>query len=400
MINPDPIQPFYVPLTEILKDRGYTGGDQDVSARTSFLFNIYEKAQVSISRNTLKDWFSGRRRPLFENPSRQKMYELCFVLEFNYDQVRDFFDRIYLSRSFNCRNIREAVYCYCFSKRKNFAHAASLLEQAEKILEGAPTDSEGGAPIRFTNTMEEDIIHLHSDQEFLEYVADNPESFCEYNQTIKREMDYLLERIQGTTADEELVNLHRKARARFTGINYEKFHGLVVREYFLYNSTINDLTGLNVSSIDFMLTQIFGIDLLRYYKTVAPGQSFAKNARLHDLAKINFPLKQNFSNILNETKKAQKKITTSFDGVRKSFVLLHFYMYFVSEKVMKDRAHIPPATYSGYVDDANDQLAICNYGPLYEGNPYDLLFLESARTDQPLDTFREIISDAVDGDGE
>ena len=90
MINPDPIQPFYVPLTEILKDRGYTGGDQDVSARTSFLFNIYEKAQVSISRNTLKDWFSGRRRPLFENPSRQKMYELCFVLEFNYDQVRDF----------------------------------------------------------------------------------------------------------------------------------------------------------------------------------------------------------------------------------------------------------------------------------------------------------------------
>jgi hypothetical protein len=52
------------------------------------------------------------------------------------------------------------------------------------------------------------------------------------------------------------------------------------------------------------------------------------------------------------------------------------------------------------VDDANDQLTICNYNPLSKRNPYDLLFLESAKTDQPLDTFREIISDAVYGDGE
>ena len=86
--------------------------------------------------------------------------------------------------------------------------------------------------------------------------------------------------------------------------------------------------------------------------------------------------------------------------MRKLFILLHFYVYFVSEKVMKDRAHVPPTTYGGYVDDANDQLTICNYNPLSKRNPYDLLFLESAKTDQPLDTFREIISDAVYGDGE
>ncbi len=390
MINTDRIQPFYIPLTDILRDRGYTEDDQDVNARAAFLLDMYQKAQVPISRNTLKDWFSGRRRPLFENPSRQKMHELCFVLEFSYDQVRDFFDRIYLCRSFNCRDIREAVYCYCFSKGRNYAHALSLLKQAEKILEDAPTASQGRAPIRFTNAMEEDIIHLHSDQEFLHYVADNPESFCEYNQTIKREMDYLLERIQGTREDEELVNLHRKTGAGFSGSDYEKFHGLVVREYFLYNDTFHDLKGLNVSSTDFMLAQIFGIDLPGYYKTEAPGRSFSKNARLHDLAKLNFPNKYKFSDF----------IKTSFDGVRKMFVLLHFYMYFVSEKVMKDRTHIPPATYTGYVDDANDQLATCNYGPLYEGNPYDVIFLESAKTDQPLDTFRDIIWDAVDVDGE
>ena len=65
MTNTDPIQPFYVPLTEILKDRGYTGDDHDVSARTSFLRNMYKKAQVSIAKNTLTNWFCEDKRGIF-----------------------------------------------------------------------------------------------------------------------------------------------------------------------------------------------------------------------------------------------------------------------------------------------------------------------------------------------
>lgn len=58
MTNTDPIQPFYVPLTEILKDRGYTGDDHDVSARAFFLHNMYEKAQIHIDEKTLKTGFA------------------------------------------------------------------------------------------------------------------------------------------------------------------------------------------------------------------------------------------------------------------------------------------------------------------------------------------------------
>lgn len=402
MTNTDPIQPFYVPLTEILKDRGYTGDDHDVSARAFFLHNMYEKAQIHIDEKTLKNWFC-EDSPKFKTFTRRKMHELCFVLEFNYDQARDFFDRIYLCRSFNCRNIREAVYCFCFSKGKNYTQASSLLKQAEKILEDAHKHSKASAPIRFTNAMEEDIIQLYSDREFLNYVADNWESFCEYNRTIMRELNVLINIIKGTKQDDALINLHRKTGANLSDSEYEKLQGLVVREYFLYHDILDlkrDLKGRRLSSTDFMLFQILNIPMSEYYNPETPGQSFAKNARLHELAKRNFPSKHTFSNILKKTEKTSQKTTTSFDGVRKLFILLHFYVYFVSEKVMKDRAHVPPTTYGGYVDDANDQLTICNYNPLSKRNPYDLLFLESAKTDQPLDTFREIISDAVYGDGE
>ena len=218
-----------------------------------------------------------------------------------------------------------------------------------------------------------------------------------------RELNVLINIIKGTKQDDALINLHRKTGANLSDSEYEKLQGLVVREYFLYHDILDlkrDLKGRRLSSTDFMLFQILNIPMSEYYNPETPGQSFAKNARLHELAKRNFPSKHTFSNILKKTEKTSQKTTTSFDGVRKLFILLHFYVYFVSEKVMKDRAHVPPATYGGYVDDANDQLTICNYNPLSERNPYDLLFLESAKTDRPLDTFREIISDAVYGDGE
>lgn len=387
----EPIMPFSRQLTHTLKACGYTGDDQDVNARADFLMDKYKKAAVPITKTTLKSWFAGDSRPLFESRSRQRMHELCFVLGFDYDQVRDFFNKIYLSRSFNCRSIQEAVYCYCFSKGETYTHASLLIEEAEKIL-AAKTDGDDGAPILFTNAMEEEIRLLTSDRQFLDYVDHNQKSFCEYNQTIKRELNRMINQIRGSSQDQELVALHRKTGAGFTGSEFEKLQGLAVKEYFLYHNNCQDIKGSHITSSDFMLSQILGIHLPKYYGSQSKDQSFSKNARLCHLARINFPSKQTLSDILNGKK------ATSFDAVRKMFILLHFYAYFVHDDVMKDQSSGFFADYSSYVEDASDLLACCNYGPLYEENPYDMIFLYSAGTVRPLDTFREIIGDAVEED--
>ena len=163
----DAALPFSRQLTNILKNHGFDQDENDTNARVSFLLDKYKKASVPITKATLKSWFAGESRPLFESRSRQKMHELCFVLNFDYHQVCDFFDSVYLSRSFNCRSIREAVYCYCFSNNKDYVHACSLMETAEKLLADTKPDVDTNVPASFTNTLEEDIRSLDTDQELL-----------------------------------------------------------------------------------------------------------------------------------------------------------------------------------------------------------------------------------------
>ena len=169
-------------------------------------------------------------------------------------------------------------------------------------------------------------------------------------------------------------------------MEYGALEGLAVREYFLYHDTFQDLKGQNVASADFMLSQILGIRLDRFYEPGKGKKSFSKNAGLPRLARINFPSRQLLSDILN----GDDHVT--FDAVRKMLILLHFYGFFAAALLGREQGEL----YSAYVDDARDQLEESGYGPLYEGSPYDQIFLISAKTDQPLDTFRDIILEAAE----
>jgi len=382
-------------LTDILKNHGFDQDENDTKARVSFLFDKYKNASVPITRATLKSWFEGESRPCFDSRSRQGMHRLCFVLDFDYAQVCRFFNSVYMGRSFNCRSIKEAVYCYCFSNNKDYTHACSLIKAAEKLLADPKKDAGANAPESFTNTMEEDIRALETDQEFLDYVLLNRDSFSQYNQSAIRELDRLRKRIKGTSEDQKLVNLHRKTGTKITRNDYNRLQGLAVKEYFLYHDSCQDLKSLNVASSDFMLSQMLGIHMPRYYAEEHSGRSFSKNAELVRMARINFPSRQYLSDILSEKKNAPKKI--SFDAVRKMLVLLHFYCFFIPYVLGENTRDYSPMDYPVYVEDANDQLASCNYGSLYEKNPYDHIFMSSAQTPYPLDTFRDIIEEAVDG---
>ena len=74
-----------------------------------------------------------------------------------------------------------------------------------------------------------------------------------------------------------------------------------------------------------------------------------------------------------------------YGGIRESLAA-------ITERMGREQGEL----YSAYVDDARDQLEESGYGPLYEGSPYDQIFLISAKTDQPLDTFRDIILEAAE----
>ena len=372
-------------LTSLIQDHGYTGDPGNVDACVSFLQKKYEDASIPITKTTLKSWFSGESRPFYERRSRERMYELCFALHMNYTMACRFFEKVYFSRCFNCRSIQEAAYCYCFSKEQDYLKARQLYKQAMAI---PPQPSAAKKPIPFTHAMEKDILSLETDQDFLDYIKENQSSFAERNQSARRELVRLTDRLKGTREDRELVNLHRKNNTPFFDTDRRKLTGLTVREFFFYHDNCEYLKGQNVSSFDFMLSQIFGINLVQYYKTEPQRQSFSKNAALTELARINFPSKQIFCDIL------KNKDNVSFDAIRKMLILLHFYTFFVSLLLDKNN-HAKTDILSAYTEDANDELTECGYGPLFPKHPYDCMFLYCAGSAHPLDTFRNLILEVI-----
>lgn len=48
-----------------------------------------------------------------------------------------------------------------------------------------------------------------------------------------------------------------------------------------------------------------------------------------------------------------------------------------------------------YTDELNNIRFDCNYSGLYYGNPFDWLFMFCAQSEQPLDTFRELLAEVL-----
>lgn len=384
---------FYERLYELIQQTGYKGAKENISEQVNFLYKKYQEIpEISITKTTLSSWFSTKSRPSFESRSRSKMYDLCFVLHFNYEEVRHFFDYIYLDRCFNCRSIEEAVYCYCFSNALDYVHARKLLTEAERILAEKP--SEEAQPLLYTHIMEKDIHSLKSDSDFLAYIKANQPSFSNFNQSARNQLQKLIGKIKGTEEDQKQFNLFRKDPKSFLSFQSENidktFGGYVVREFIHenlgsdYAKLLENIKGMNLASTDFMLFQILGINLA-HYRCETPSGSFAKHARLTELARKNLPSDQNLSNIL------RSKQNVSFDVIHKMILLLHFYSFCMENNHSGDCQEF----HENYMDDANDLLNTCGYGPLYHDNPYDWIFWFVTKTERPLDTFRDIIAEAV-----
>lgn len=78
------------------------------------------------SRNTLKNWFEGDKRPKKGETDREHMFALAFALNFTTDETAELFHKVYLDRAFDFRNEKELVYYFCISNNKKWSDAKSI----------------------------------------------------------------------------------------------------------------------------------------------------------------------------------------------------------------------------------------------------------------------------------
>lgn len=396
-------------LTNYIKLRGFSENENDSEAKTLFLFHMYQSIpEINITKSTLRKWFSGKNRPFFDIRARERMYELCFVLHLSYHEVSHFFHHVYLDRCFNCRNIKEAIYCYCFSNGLPYSRFLQLSHQIKEICPEIFLQNTNPVCTKPENTvytlaLTEKIRSFTNDNDFIKYILLNKNSFLAYNVKGRIEMERLCKKIRGSKRDQEQINRLRKSisnKKKIT-VSFSDFDGLAMKELFFNYSfyspeqILEEIKGINITSNDFILFRIFDINLRKR------SSSFSDELKnITRIAAINFPSKQLLSNILNTRCQKGQQSMPSFDAIRKMLILLHFYEFCVEYRLESMVTVKTKSTvfYNDYLNDVNDLLTSCGYPPFYYGNPYDLIFLFSARTDMPLDTFREVISQISEKD--
>ena len=326
----------------------------------------YAEKNVPLNISNIRRWFT-EKRPLSNRTSRELVYQFCFAMEMNLEEVTEFFLKVYFECPFNFRVSDEVIYYFCFANGLDYSIAQELKEKTSAILKQAELEK---SKIEFTTAIGAGLKNIHTEKELLQYISENACEFLVNNRTA-----YLYA--------SELLNECTDLAKKFFDFENE----------FNFSEEKNPHHTEKKQNVDLFLYMLFGIDLLQYKKE----KSFAKASDFPELVKSNFPLKMQLSKLKNNE-------PVSYETMRKALILLEFYAYFASlfyENRNDAKFCSIEDDYTSFVAETNDLLTSCGYPVLYVRNPFDWLFMHCANQNFPLQEFRNAVTryyvDIVDG---
>lgn len=403
-------RPFAQGLTELLQKVNFQGAPSNVQEKTEFLIKKLREIDSTLTSKTVAAWFDGKYRPKIEPHSRLKMYEICFALNLNFDQVDWFFHHVYFDRTFNCHSINEVVYFFAFLRNLSYAEANEIIAE----IESAPIDNTDSDDEIYTQFIRNRVASIETVDELKSFLIQNKKSFAAWNKTALNRIKMLREEIVGNEAvAKPIIRKLRKTleqcRAETIEFSEDEINkcGLLVRYICLrarsdknfggkYNAVEleESIENANVFSNDFVLKNFLGM-----------LTGINKRINVPYIVKNNFPSKKILSEVLNDGK---SNVSKSYDAIRKMLILFHFHNFWYKVK-LHDLENLEPEEIENlpeiYRNETDTLLEQCGYEPLYAGNPFDWIFLCSANSQDsdspenyayPLDFFAELILNLTD----
>ena len=410
----DSFRKFSDGLTELFKRINYDGDLNNKLVMSDYLFEKLQEIGSSVSHETVYGWVSGKHSPKIEAGSRKKIYEICFALDLSYDETLWFFNHVYLDRAFNCHNITEAVYYYAFQNNISYQQAQEIINEIDSSCTDNNISKENEI---YTQYIKSRITAFSDINTLKEFLIQNKHEFNQWNKSALKQLKILIEKLTGNESFKpEIEKLKRRLKYNLesTSNSSEKLSN---QKTFIDEIKNNNNCGLIIKEIlyDADYQQNFEHDekgryilekinnknifknsfILDYFLLTSSG--IKKSIEIPVAAKLNFPSKKTMSDVLDESKVSTSQ---SYDAIRKIIILLDFYVFWVEYKLgISDTDDIDPSLIPEiYSDQINETLAVCGYDPLFEGNPYDWLFLCSANSPDPLKFFFECIQELISED--
>lgn len=328
----------------------------------------------------VKNWISGT--PV--NPAyRENLYNLCIALGMNTEQVRVFFLKNYMTIPFNYKDRIDAIYFYGISHDLPYLEILKLLNENE-LEEDSNSDF-----FESTKMIGNYIAEIDDIEIFREYLRSNSYGKRKQYETASRSILELSVENAGYAEIERTLNI---------GLRRERENK---KGDLLSESTIlKDDKTVNFKALLFV---VYGYDNQERYAN--KKTKISKCEYLPKAFRENFPNDQEFSRIL--------KREASPDVYRKALVIMKFYNFFCSSMITymygTDKPEVnqkPKKVWEDYyerdtdeiVADLNDfyyetglLLSQCGFEQMYARNPFDWLMLYCAMSNNPMDTFRELL---------
>lgn len=402
--DPESFRSFDEGLKQILIKKGFSGNDNNGYELANYLIEKLRSIDSTIEDATVLSWFIGtspkgnKPRPKIEAGSRSKIYEICFSLNMTLQETVWFFEHVYYDRPFNCHTIEEAVFYYSFLHNIHYKEALQIISE---IQNASTTNSSDSMDTNYTQFVQERIDGFTSINQLKEFLVNNKANFSTWNQSAHVALHSLVNRLIGP--EESKVEIDSLKRSLQRKINFSaadfvneinKYNncGLLIRE-ILYDSqhqTTDRPDRYILDAINNKNTRKNTFILERLLQTSA---GLKKNGQIPYVVRNNFPSKKIMSDILSEGKIS---ISKSYDSIRKVLILLDFYRFWVNIKLNGNEQGLSHEELSQtYRDEADDLLYNCGYNELYDGNPYDWIFLCAAQSNNPLEYFRACVGELL-----
>lgn len=325
---------------------GYQETGSDTGKLVSFIKHKCDESGVVISRQNIANWLT-KGIPGSAAKARDNVYRLCFALRMDLQQTMEFFLKAYLERPFNYKDIREAVYFFCFRKGLTYADAKRLIERVESmpLMENPYADN-------VTEWIGERLRGIETEEELVRYLTENRSGFSIQNQSATNKIKELIEDCKKIAPKEYVLNCNGDKEIR-------------------------------VDNIDELLHVIYGYSARATSEGKKIYSKSISKSKFPALVSQNWPQREQFQQILY-------KGTASYDTIRRALVMLTFYEFTANAAV---HHALEDGIFEEFTDEMNRVLSECGYVQLYWRNPFDWIIGYCAMAPNPLDTLRDLIEE-------
>jgi hypothetical protein len=376
-------------VVERLTNMGIECDEKDPKNVVKSLNKLYKETGVSNegAPRAVKNWINNG---IHANPEpRRNLYNLCYAMKMNEEETKEFFLKHFLTIPYNYKNITDAIFYFGVKQGLDYNAISGLLSE---FTEEVPVENED---CEKTEDIGNAILDISDINIFREYLQLHRYSKQKQFNTASKKIKELL--YASAIYAEKERKLRPELLRRSVGNNANLMDEI---------SIVREDGDINIRGLLFVIYG--GLELYgNSYEDddATESHSISKSTIIPKLFRTNFPKEQEFARI------AKKE--ASPDVYRKALVILHFYSFF-SRILFGPTEHLKPIgsdrvndlerrtdeqreeDYNDFDQQTSEILANCGFVQLYARNPFDWLIMYCARSYNPIQTFRELLSKASD----